>query len=562
MLTKKWTLLGLALLLMGFGFSPAVQANVSLKNGNFFIGYVDIIYPGGFEPKVERVYNSKTPYKGMFGWGWGTEYEVYLTVSADGSVVVNEFGGGAQNRFNPVKFNKNELKKAVDAIASVARKTGAVGSSSQLSKYKARLLKDATFRNDEWEKYRAQGKIKPRVLANGTQLQSNRFSYQYITKVKSGYVRTFDNGRIEQFDDDGHLVKIQDKNNNFIKFSYSKDGRLNKMADNFNRKMFFTFDTQGLLVKIDGVNNKKATFSYNKIGELIESKDVDGNIYKYSYSSDKRHNLTSIVYADKTSMQVAYHPIGLNENVREVIDRDGTKTTYDYEYNKGSKGQFKISVQVYSKGGKKISSSVYDYHLKYKSNGEEWTYKLVTLLDGQKTETIYNECCGLPLMIKRNGKETNFEYDRKGHVVKKSTPNEITKLSYHPKLGKVTKVVRYSKTNKKKVNWSQFKYDNNGNLLFAKNSQKQGVRLFYDDYGRIKSMVDQNRRRIDFEYNENSKPIKITDPTLGSITVSYRNSGEIKKVESSAGRKIALQVTSAFQNLLDIIRPAGVTLAF
>jgi hypothetical protein len=44
--------------------------------------------------------------------------------------------------------------------------------------------------------------------------------------------------------------------------------------------------------------------------------------------------------------------------------------------------------------------------------------------------------------------------------------------------------------------------------------------------------------------------------------VEYTVTGEIKRVDSTAGRKIALQVTSAFQNLLDIIRPAGVSLSF
>jgi YD repeat-containing protein len=96
----------------------------------------------------------------------------------------------------------------------------------------------------------------------------------------------------------------------------------------------------------------------------------------------------------------------------------------------------------------------------------------------------------------------------------------------------------------------------------AKNSQSKGVKLIYDPAGRIRSLVDQDRRTISFKYNENSKPIEITDPSLGTITVSYTNSGEIKKVDSTAGRKIALQVTSAFQNLLEIIRPAGVTLSF
>src|SRR3954447_24486873 len=115
--------------------APAL-ANVSVKNGNFFIGYTDIIYQGGFEPKLERVYNSKTPFKGMFGWGWGNEYEVFLSVSADGSVVVHEYGGGAENRFSPVAFNGAELDKAVASIAATAEKIGAVGSKDQLVGYK------------------------------------------------------------------------------------------------------------------------------------------------------------------------------------------------------------------------------------------------------------------------------------------------------------------------------------------------------------------------------------------------------------------------------------------
>jgi YD repeat-containing protein len=166
------------------------------------------------------------------------------------------------------------------------------------------------------------------------------------------------------------------------------------------------------------------------------------------------------------------------------------------------------------------------------------------------------------LLIKRAGEETAFEYDSKGRVTKKTTPLEITKLEYHAKVGKVTRVERHAKAGKKEVFWSQFQYDDKGNLIFAKNSDGKGVKLVYDRNGRIQSMIDQAKRQIQFQYNENSKPVRITDPQLGSITVSYTNSGEIKKVESSAGRRIALQVTSAFQNLLDIIRPAGVSLSF
>lgn len=537
-------------------------SNVSLKNGNFFIGYTDIVYTGGFEPKVERVYNSKSPYHtGMFGWGWGTEYEVRLTVSADSSVVIHEYGGGAENRFVPVNFKRKDLEKAVRDIVQISRKSGALSNKSQAKSYQDRLLKDAVFRNAEWEKLVSQKKLKRRDVKVGTQFVSNRFSYQYVTKMKNGYRRVFDNGKVEDFNEQGRLVQIADKNNNLIKLSYNKAGQLVQMIDNFNRKIHFHYNNDGLVSRIDGENKKRAHYQYNKLRELVSSKDVDGNFYRYEYSKDKRHNMVRILYSDKTTMDIAYYGRDQKENVKSIKDRDGTQTNYFYKYHKPDNSHYTVGYKIQDKSGRTISTASYEYIMKYKNTGETWTYRMISSLDGQKTETTYNKCCGLPILIKRGKDITSFKYDKKGHVIEKSTPNLITKLQYHKKFGKVTRVDKFSKLTKRK-DWSQFKYDGKGNLIFAKNSEKQGVKLIYDRNGRIASMVDHKKRVIQFKYNENSKPVEIKDPKLGAINVSYTNSGQIKKVESSAGRRIALQVTSAFQNLLDIIRPAGVTLAF
>jgi YD repeat-containing protein len=556
---KALTALAGAALLLAAG---TAGANVSLRNGNFFMGYTDIIYPGGFEPKMERVYNSKTAYKGIYGWGWGTEYEVNLVVSADGSVVVHEYGGGAENRFIPVNFNKAELDKAVDMIAGAMVKAELLGKGEALEKEKARLRSDVTYRNERWKFFTSKGKLQPRQLAPGTQLQSNRFSYQYITKVKDGYIRNFDNGRIEKFNDLGKLTRISDKNNNFIELTYGKDGKLQKLMDNFNRKMFFAFNREGYIESIDGENGKRAEFKYNNLGELISSKDVDGNVYRFKYSSDRRHNMTEIAYSDGTSMQMGYYGREGNESIKTVKDRDGTLTEYAYEFDKSDRGHYTVGVTVKGTDKKVISTSKYEYFIKYRADGEEFLSRLVATLDGDATDTTYDERFGLPTRVQRGQDVTNFVYDAKGHVIVKDTPVDLTKLTYDPKVSKVTRVERGSKTDIKDRTWSEFKYDAKGNLIFAKNSEGKGVKLFYDGNGRIKSLLDQNKRRIDFKYNENSKPVEITDPSLGSITVSYTNAGDIKKVESSAGRKIALQVTTAFQNLLDIIKPAGVNLSF
>jgi len=548
-------------LVIALAASPGASANVALRNGNFFVGYMDIIYSGGFEPKIERVYNAKSTYRGIFGWNWGNEYEVFLTVGPDGSVVVNEYGGGAENRFVPVGAKAQDVANAVDLISKAAQETRFIQPGS-MPEYRKRLAAEAAFRNQEWERFRIAGKVQPRKLADGTQLISNRFSYQYITKVAGGYLRSFDTGRVDKFDESGHLVKTSDKNGNSIELAYGKDGRLQKIQDNFNRKMFFTFDTRGRVEKISGETGKEATYKYNAGDELVWSRDVDGNTYSFRYSGDGKHNLVEIGYSDKTTMQIAYYGPERLYSVKSVKERDGSLAEYDYEIDAKNRGRVAVGVTNKTRDGKLVSTAKYEYLMKYRADGEEWTYKMVSVLDGERTETTYNECCGLPLIIKRSGEETSFEYDRKGRVTKKVTPNEITELAYDAKSNKVSRVAHFSKQNKNDSRWSEFQYDEKGNLLFAKNSAGKGVKLFYDTNGRIKSLLDQSKRRLDFKYNEASKPVEITDPNLGSITVSYSNSGEIKKVESSAGRKIALEVTSAFQNLLDIIRPAGVSLSF
>jgi YD repeat-containing protein len=537
-------------------------ANVSIKNGNFFRGYTDILYQGGFEPKIERVYNSKTNYQGVFGPGWGNEYEVKLTVSADGSVVIQEYGGGAENRFAPAALKAADLEEAVKRISDAVKDTGRFGTQRLFDEYKAKLKSDAIFRNEEWQALVNEGKLKARELAVGSTLTSNRFAYQVVTRTKDGYQRSYDNGKLERFDEKGRLTRIQDRNGNFIDFSYGKDGRLEKLVDNFNRKMFFTFSSKGLLEKIQGENNKEVSYFYNSQGELSESRDVEGNVYKYKYSSDNQHNLVEIVYSDKTSLKVDYFGRDKFGSVKSVRERDSTLMEYDYEFDPKDKGHITVTVISKDASGKVQSNVKYEYFQKVKAFGEEWTYKMISTSSGDRTETTYNECCGLPLIIKRGSEETSFQYDTKGRVTRKETPSEVTELQYDKSSGKVGRVVRNSKVDQKLSSWAEFQYDERGNLKLAKNSAKKGVSLFYDANGRIRSLVDQDKRRLDFKYNENSKPIEITDPKLGAIRVSYKNSGEIDKIDSSAGQKVAIQVTSAFQNLLEIIRPAGVNLSF
>lgn len=553
----KVTLLSISIGLLA---TFASHAGVSIRNGNYYTSFKDLYFPGGFEPKIVRAYNSKSGYRGAFGWGWASEYEAYLSIQPDGSVTLHEYGGGADNRFFPLGFSQNDVAQAVSQIMAAAKATGSISNPKVLAQYQQKLKRDAHYRSVEWAKYLKLGKVKARAVKVGARLVSTKYGTQYLTRVKNGYTRVFETGKVEFFDERGRLVKVTDKNKNYINLHYGKDGRVAKIVDNFNRKLYFTYQNLGLLEKVNSEDGMTCEYKYNSQGELIWSKDAGKNTYSYKYSTDSRHNLTEIGYQDGSKFQLGYYPLDKGEMIAWVKERDGSRTDYTYTNGNGSSAPaLRVSSVSTDALGKPLLSTTYDYWFKYKATGEEWIYRLSQNVAGEQTDTIYDQRTGLPLSIKKASGTTQFAYDNAGRMIRKVTPRDRTEISYDPKAGKINKVTT---VRGKKTEWSQYWYDPAGNLIFAKNSDKRAVKLVYDANGRVRSLIDQSNRQINFKYNEQSRPVEISDPKVGKIQVEYTNTGEIKKVDSPSGRAVASQVGSAFQGLLELIRPAGVSLNF
>lgn len=524
----------------------SVFGGVNLKNGNFYISYTDIIVPGGGQDlEVIRTYNSKSIEKGWFGYGWGSDYETYLTVSADGSVVIHENGSGALTRFTPRAAV--DAKAATQKIIDAMRKRTALNDkvASDLTK---KLVNNAELRQAYAKKFSVAAKI-----SNGTELYSNARGLQKVKKTKAGYVRFYNDGKSEHFNNVGKLTKIKDKNGYFLSFQY-KSGTLASIKDSQAKQLFFEWYPDGKVKHISSGKNKKTAYKY-KGDDLSESKDVAGNVFKYDFDAD--HNLAAVNYSDKSKMQVVYTP--KTQFVKKIVSRNGDVTGYKYDSNPKNP-DFHYWTEVTKKGpsGKSVTNR-YEYEIKTRPDGSQYTYRILTVINNSKTETIYSECCSLPLKITRGKHVTTFDYNKRGLLTKKSsTRGELIQLSYHKTLNKITKV-------QNKKGWTQFKYDKKGNLAKATNNKGMSVLLVYDRKGRIERMIDHNRktnkkRKLSFKYNALGKPVEIEMKSVGKINVAYDNYGEIKKVESKAGHKMALQVTQAFQSLLSIVKPAGVNL--
>jgi YD repeat-containing protein len=528
----------------------ATFAGVNLKNGNFYIAYTDLVVPGGGNDlKLTRTCNSKSTKIGWFGVCWGSDFETNLKVAADGSVIINEHGAGATTRFTPKE--SIDAKAAAEKIVTAMRKKSSV-SGKAATDLVARLSKNADLRHAYARKYDVKASI-----AKGTVLYANTRGLQELHKTDEGYQRKFNDGKVEYFNEEGKFVKLKDKNGYSIKLTYDKSGRVKTIADSQAKQIFLDWYPDGLLKSASAATKKEpksSNYKYKGL-DLVESADVQGNVYKYTY--DSNHNMTKIGYSDGRTVEIDYTK--KTQLAKKVKDKNGVVTEYSYGSNpKNREHHYWTTVSKKGLSGKTIKNR-YEYELKTRPDGSVYPYRVLTRINDIETETIYSECCSSPLKIRRGKQVTTFDYNSDGLLTKKASTNgDFVKLDYHKKFKKISRVVN-------KSGWTNFEYDKKGNLSKATNSGGKSVLLIYDRKGRINKMIDfdkktKKKRTLSFKYNALGRPVEIAMSKVGKINVAYDNYGVIKKVESKAGQKMALQVTQAFQSLLTIVKPAGVNL--
>lgn len=561
--------LGILLLLL-LANPITTYALIDMRNANFSDMWLDVeVKSTGFDLKLQRTYNSRTLFHGVFGFGWCSDYETVLRVTPENTLRVTECGAGAEQEYVPAGYTNQEKSKIIATIMTEIKKRNKGKPESYFKNLEIDIQLDSELRDE----FASQLKIEGTVQAGSSYTASGRSNDTLVFK-NSEYLRSLPSGIKQKFNKAGQLIQMSDRNGNTLKLTYDNN-KLVTVSDTAGNSLQFKYDKNRKYVQtVAGPGSLMATYKY-KGEQLIEVKNAWKNTFTYVY--DDLNNITKILYPDKTSVELTYNKD--NDWVTSFKDRSGCLETYKYaDQAKDPINNYVSEVKKICRG-KVTNTSSYEFWHKSKKDGSRYLERTLANRNGQITETVYHETFGRPISITENGVLTKFEYYPDGMLKNKVSPTTTFAFKYDQRCGKVSEVIaKYSYSTpltvappagkrapskdqarvENRIVKTQFGYDGGRcNPIAAKNSEGQSAELSYDARGRITKIIDQSKKIVTIAYEERfGKPLIVSRPGLGTIKFKYKNDGTVEKFDSDDDPIVAIQVASTFSNLLELIAPA------
>ena len=519
---------------------------VNMRTGNFFLPLQDLYLPCyGFPLEVYRAYNSVNPDVGIFGRGWTFNYNLRISISPGDTLTVIE-PDGFINVYVPESVDKIN-PKLVDKIVAVKKKEdkrnrGKLRSADHYEKIRARLLKDKKYFQNQLDIF---------VGSVGTagvnrQYVSSRRGRTLIYKSDQGYVRETMDGRKESYDSNGFLRFVEDRYGNRMTFRYNRLSRLVKVEDACGQSIQLTYNNQGRVTTITDHLLRSLSYNYDDEQKLIASRDLAGKKVTYLYDK-KTSRMAKVVLPGGEQVAILY-----DKKSGRVKRQSGPgKKVTRYEY--GRKGSQYFWSEVKGNDG---FYNKFEYYPKDRRS-------VFTNEQGKKQVTITSKCCGKPLSVTNiKGQGVFFRYDQLGNIVEeKRGDNLVTKYGYEPGYNQVALVMTPDHVT------SRFSYDDLGNLVKLRNSNKQVLDLDHSKRGRITSIRDHQGNLINLEYNDFGKAIRIEkniiakgrEQHIGEIRLNYRSDGQIGDVTFSPNDlNVVKDLRQTLLDFFKLLEPAAI----
>jgi len=460
---------------------------------------------------------------GMFGRGWNTTWDTYLTTETDGTVTIYD-ATGLLRQFTP---------------AAGGGYTAISGDSGKLS-----------FFNGQWQVQESSGVVTA-----------------FRGDGHIDFIRDSDGNRITATYSGGRLTRLTHSSGQYIDLAYNAGGKVAAVTDSAGRTSTYTYDatythlmsessfdgtsssyTYQTTGSADLVNTLLSVttggttdfFTYDTLGRLASTFNTGGaNLITYTYYPAGRVSVTdnlgtsNLYYDDRGLLVRVQDPLGHSTtatygsdlrlagitdalgqtqaftwcdcgSLTSATDQLGHTTTFNYAWI-GPNDTIRRMVSFTDANGNTT-------HYTYDSQGNRTS---TIYADGSVEKTDAYDPAGNPLsFINRRGQVLSYQYNAAGQPTRQ-TFNDGTHIDMtydaHGNLRTVTEPGNLVTT---------YDYDSGDRLTKVTYPGGRYLSFTYDAFGRRASMTDQTGYVVNYTYDTVGRLYRLTDG-VGALIVQY-----------------------------------------
>lgn len=560
----RWVLLVAAGLLMS---SVHAAWEINLPNGRFTASVKDMeVKVLGGHVKVARLYDGEA-------WKINPAWAPLVIESLDHSIgcsgaadTVSSAAPTAHYDICQIKRNGAEFKLDVSGQALVLKST---------SRYALRPLWIAGSQNKTLRNIAAD---------DGTDLNSRVAGFRWEDRVTGEWI---------EYNNKGLIQRYGDRNDVVVTFQHNAAQQLVAVKDHHGRQVLvYEYDAENRIVAVkdqpisgDPLPQRTVRYTYTDIGDgnpatlvrhdISTVTDVRGRLTAYTYNN--KNKIIKTKSAEEKEVVITYGSAG---KVSAVTEADGSKTTYDYTYDKLKKefgivkvypltaeGRVRQEIQ-YSNEGRLLWWSLqgkrqqtYDYELDAydqlrktmitdglgrKTVQEKDEFENITKTtypDGVSVSAKYSAITGLlESVTDEMGVITNYEYDLKGNVARKVSavgkPEQQITTYGHDDDGQVLSRTRQGGAvtlpNGSVVSVAdatiEYEYDETGNVKLLRNAENNTQSMSHNRMGQVVSLTDANSHTWLHDFDAKGSLLSDTDPLGHAYAYGYNKVGKLERI--------------------------------